>query len=305
MKARSLTVLGMIAALAIGLAAGFFGRPLVSGRAGDDSPSVDMNASDADNALTAQPLPNAPPMPVPSSDPRELARLKEQATTLGAAAMRKMAMRFVAVQVGDTGIGPTFFDTPRPFPDGMCRVNAYHLANRVIAGTSRSSDDNESWKDDFELTPMYAIWMSPIGPQPSDAIAERVCADYRDFDHLFITDAMDVGQAPAELAILIEAARAGGPMPASVKCVRTDLAAAVQSQPCDPKAILRRFKLQDLAQVQEQDDGRPNYDVTTDTLIFRTGRKEDTVGITIKARRLTKRMSDLIEVDIGIEAPCH
>lgn len=288
-----------IGTLIAGLAIGYVAHPLMNRLAAPQSDIVDPDPADIANALSGGGVPDPVPTSLPAPDPAKLARQKGEAAKLAVPAMRKLALRFVAGEAGTSDYGPTFYDSPVPFGNALCRVNAYHVASHVFGGPNEAG----AYDDDLEITRYYSVWADPIGPTRPDDTARLACTNFRDFDHMFTSDIVDAEEAVAAYAVMLNAARAGGKLPFPVTCERSD-PAVDKPQPCDPKAILRRFTLKDLMQVQGDDDDRPDYNFTASRFFLRTPEKQDMVVIYVKAKRMPKNAGDLITVNVGVEKPC-
>jgi hypothetical protein len=224
--------------------------------------------------------------------------------------MARVGRRFVASSVnGKLTEGVTFYDTPKPFERALCRVNAYFVEPKVITRSWPKSGQTY-WDDDLTVTRRYAVWTSPSQPDENEDRARSECAAYRDFTHTFIADESNPERGPILLDILLRIAKGEGRAPFVVWCVEVASAEPrAKKRACDSRAVLRRWSLKQLQQVQNvtttNDVGGRTY---WDTLFIAAPSANDDYSISVRSwepasyRRTLP--SDIKEVTIFIGRNC-
>jgi hypothetical protein len=181
--------------------------------------------------------------PVPSE--RDVKQLST--AELGARLMARIGANFVA----DTRSEPrsrsalTFFDTPKPFGDWLCRVNAYSIDPKIVTGASTSEPG--SWGDDLRFETLYVMWRRPTA-SVSASRRDQACAHWRDFQKLIRgEDGIAVERGAYVLDKALTALRNGrADFPIACKDIRT----YHEEKPCDGRAVLRSLSLRQLGEVK-------------------------------------------------------
>ncbi len=166
---------------------------------------------------------------------------------LAAELMGRVGRRMVADDRGrsDLEYGIVFYDTPKPYDRWLCRVNAYAIPPKVIAGKMRRPQ--EWWDDDLGLVRRYAIWHRPTAPEPPEGARDRACAAWRDFANTFVTAE---GGEPARASYLLDSiitdARASPALRYPASCLSHRRHSELPPRPCDATSVLSRLSLQRL-----------------------------------------------------------
>lgn len=303
MRAHSARLLMPAVMLVAGVAAGFFGRPLVEQRVTGGPSAVDLSGTaatmlDAGNIVDSLPDASPSPTPTPALDPAAVARDQARAATLGARLMRKVGTRFVGLDERN-GL---FFDTPKPFGESLCRVNMY-----AVSGNIREAPDQYSWSDDLTIETRYAIWTSPSRPDRADADARRACAAFRDFKHTFSADESTTAERDAVVFdALLSIARGGEKAPFPISC--SEIYSPQNIKPCDARAILRSFALADLVQVRKESTKGEGVGATYIDTLFMRQRGKLIPAISIEGIEQAGRNSEAIKgikrAQVVIEHEC-
>ena len=196
-------------------------------------------------AIPAWFLVGSPP-PRPSGDLTPASPRNFERSTLATHLMARIAPRFVATARPSEAManGVVFYDQPRPYGEGLCRVRSYAFAPRVVEG--RPGKEDHSPTENLTVTDLYALWAEPGTPDAHFGDRDRACAHFQDFDHLISgDDGIVVERAVTVLARVIRAVEAGRPQ-FHVACLdrRAD-----QPVPCDGLTLLRAMKVRDVFQV--------------------------------------------------------
>ncbi|CAN5471639.1 hypothetical protein BH10PSE14_BH10PSE14_27540 [soil metagenome] len=257
-------------------------------------------------------LPNTLQPADSAAEPKIGSSTKLTPEKLGAALMARVGKRFVGSTEGEDKLadGVTFFDTPKPMERALCRVNAFYVAPKAISG-SQPAAGQEFWEDDLTITRRYATWTSPSNPEENDGKAKAACAAFRDFGNTFIDDGLYPDRGPILFDILQRMARGEFAASVPLSCVETSSPdARAKTRPCDGRAVLRRWSLKQLRQVQHNGtakDGGGN--VYWDTLLFATPSDKDTYSIDVKswfpAAYRRSLPSDIRSVGIVIGRNCN
>lgn len=187
---------------------------------------------------------------------------------LGAELMGRVGRTLVADNRGNSELrsGIVFFDTPKPHDSWLCRVNAYAIPPKVIAGKARRPQ--EWWEDDLTLVRRYAIWRRPTAPEPPEGARDRACAAWRDFANTFsAAEDGDPGRAAYLLDVILTDARAAPAFRYPASCTIHRDHSKLEPRPCDAKSVLRRLSLRQLRYAKTLSFAyRPDRGVSRDEL---------------------------------------
>lgn len=204
-------------------------------------PALALIAGLGIGAFAARHRASPPPPALPNEPP----------ASLGEKLMARVGKRFVAMR-GSLESGVTFYDTPKPYQRALCRVNAYFVPAKIIAGAF-PAEGQEFWEDNLTIQMRFGVWTTPGGPDRSEAEAVRACAAYRDFDDTFFVDEGASAQRAAELMqLVLQAARSSTKPAFPIAC--QVMKSAKEVSPCDGKARLRSWSLKQLSQVRTESE---------------------------------------------------
>jgi len=174
----------------------------------------------------------------------ELKRLPT--SELGRHVLARVGARFIGVRrPSSSGDDIRFFDTPKPYGNSLCRVNSYLVPSKIISGQSARGQD--WWADDLTITRLYGIWKPPT--TNGSTTREKACANYRDFDHLFLEQGLLAAERGAFLLDTVLAQAQSGKLRFPATCTSSPKHTAAQH--CDPVSILRGLSLRNLRLVHQ------------------------------------------------------
>lgn len=197
---------------------------------------------------------------------------------LGMALLARVGARLVADdRVGAAEQGLRFFDTPKPYGEWLCRVNAYSVPAKIVTGKLAYPQD--FWADDLSVKRLYGIWRRPT-VAPRSRSRDKACAAYRDFGHLFVEEGVLAASRGAYLLDVLLTDAAAGRLPFPATCASLDDGG--QTRPCDARAVLRGRSLKDLGRVEQLDEKEFEHEIRwSDRLTLRGDSRDVLIDIEV------------------------
>jgi hypothetical protein len=210
----------------------------------------------------------------------------EQITTrqLGERLMARVGKRFVADNrhgAPIAGGSVTFYDQAQPYGESFCWTTSYILPPAIV--DDRAAARGEPLEGNVAVERVYGVWKAPTSPNQSEQAAQKACAAYRDFDHMFREANADAGTRGAYLLDAVMAQARNGRLDFPARCSDED-----KPLGCDMIALLKRLTLKQMsyAETKARKDSA-HSSIYTDELTLWTGRNKgrESVVLTITSEQ--------------------